>query len=270
MALFQISYHSNVLGKQIELNVILPEAHLSSDTLRRDKDGKWPMVMMLHGYTGNHTLWLRRTAIELYAQEHGIAVIMPDAGKSFYTDMVHGERYMTYIAEEVPEQVRQWFPVTRDPEHTYIAGLSMGGYGAMKIGLAYPDKFKAIGCFSGALMITQLQEEHITEDQPDFVKRLEVDLPLVYGTLGAGNDSIDDPFYLAKALKAKGIAFPELYISCGTEDFVYEQTLEFTSLLDTLEVPYERTEEAEDHNWRYWNREIDRFFSWALAQPLTD
>ena len=261
MALFNINYGSDVMNKYMGLNVILPEG----DEGVKDPDGNYAVIYLYHGYTDDQTKWCRLTSIERYANEMGIAVVMPDAGKSFYTDMAHGDPWFTYLTEEVPMHVQKWFPVTKDPEYTYIAGLSMGGYGAMKMALTYPERYKAAASFSGALAMTQMLQTKFPEEAEPWMKRLELDLPLIFGYNTDIAGSKQDVFWLAADLKAKGKKIPDLYISCGTEDFIYPASQAFDGHLSSLDIPHTFYEAPGVHEWGFWDAEVKRFLERVLA-----
>ena len=259
MALFDISYGSDVMNKYMAMKVILPEG----DEGIKDSEGKYSVVYLLHGYTDDYTKWCRLTAIERYANELGIAVVMPDAGKSFYTDMVHGDPYFTYLTEEVPAYVQKWLPITSEADFTYIAGLSMGGYGAMRIGLIYPERFKAVASFSGALAMAEMANAQLPEDAEPWLKRTEIDIPLAYGDVSKIAGSDHDLFWLASQAKALDKKLPHLYLSCGTEDFIYAHTTYFAGHLKTLEIPFNYHEEPGVHEWGIWDRQVNAFLQWA-------
>lgn len=104
------------------------------------KKSSYPVLYLLHGLSDDHTIWHRRTSIERYVSALGLAVVMPNVGKSFYTDMANGGNYFTFITEELPTLVQSYFPVSAKREDNFIAGLSMGGYGAFKVALSCPEK----------------------------------------------------------------------------------------------------------------------------------
>jgi S-formylglutathione hydrolase FrmB len=108
------------------------------------------VLYLLHGYSDDHSIWMRRTSVERYAAEHHLAVIMPAVNHSFYTNEVQGERYWDYISEELPRAMHRFFRLSDKPEDTFVAGLSMGGYGAMKLALTHPERFGAAASFCGA------------------------------------------------------------------------------------------------------------------------
>ena len=140
MAFLHCEIFSNTLDMATAVNVILPN--------EGDPD-EAPVLMLLHGLSDNASGWSRYTAVEQYAREIGIAVIMPEVQRSFYTDMVCGLPYFTYISSELPAQCRRMFGLSGRRERNYIAGLSMGGYGALKCALTFPDYYIGCGSFSG-------------------------------------------------------------------------------------------------------------------------
>lgn len=259
MALFQCNYPSAVMNKMMGLNVILPD----NEELKTDEKGKFPVVYLLHGYTDDYTMWLRMSSVERYAEEHGIAIVMPDGGKSFYADMIHGDPYFTHITEEVMANVTKWFPISTDPNYNFVAGLSMGGYGAMKVGLTCSEKFRGVASFSGALNMAEKAEETIEEATDDWLKRLSIDIPLAVGRPDQVADGPNDVFWLVSELKSKNKKIPELYISCGTDDFIYDNTVDFAKHLEKLDVAFDYYEEEnEEHTWGFWDREIDKYLKW--------
>ena len=146
MALFETRFDSQTLELSLGMNIILPE--------HPDAWKTPPAVLyLLHGLSDDHTIWSRRTAIERHAQNYPLVIVMPDVHKSFYCNMAHGSDYWSFIADELPELVQRWFNVAADPARTFVAGLSMGGYGAMKLALGRPQNFSAAASLSGALNI---------------------------------------------------------------------------------------------------------------------
>lgn len=147
MAFIQANIYSNVLEMEVNLNVILPQTTkkvigTSSEQATTDI----PVLYLLHGMGGNHSVWERRTSIERYVADYGLAVIMPSTDLDWYTDTVYDMKYWTFIAEELPEICHELFPqLTRKREKTYAAGLSMGGYGALKLGLAKSENLREVG-----------------------------------------------------------------------------------------------------------------------------
>ena len=153
MAFLQIQFFSDVLNVASTVNVILPEANQGIG-IKAAENAELPKVLyLLHGYSDDHSIWMRRTSIERYASRYRLAVVMPAVNHSFYTNEAQGEKYFDYVSQELPETVRTFFRVSSAPEDTYVAGLSMGGYGALKLALTYPERFRAAGSFSGVVDI---------------------------------------------------------------------------------------------------------------------
>ena len=143
MALAQTHIFSDVLGMSTSLHVILPQATTAQIGMVGERTaGDPPVLYLLHGLSDDDSIWLRRTSIERYAADYGIAVVMPRVERSFYQDMAHGEKYWTYLSQELPAIVAQLFRVSIRREDTFVAGLSMGGYGAMRLALAQPERHR--------------------------------------------------------------------------------------------------------------------------------
>jgi putative tributyrin esterase len=241
MALLHVNFHSNTLGMATQMDVILPQ---TADT------APYKTLYLLHGMSDDHTIWQRRTSIERYADAKGIAVVMPSTDLGWYTDMAHGLRYYTYIGEELPKICRGFFPrMSAAREDNYIAGLSMGGYGAFKFALGFPDKFAAAASLSGAIAFNGGADNN----------------PLwrnVFGDLDKFKGSENDLFWLAKKLKESGKPLPKLYIWCGTEDFLYEGNVIMRGYLNDLGYDLTYEESAGDHQWKYWDEKIQTVLDW--------
>ena len=149
MALLTWNFHSQTLGISASANVVLPQSAV-------EKGKKLPVLYLLHGLSDDHTIWQRRTSIERYVEPLGLAVVMPAVNRSFYANMAHGPRYWDFISEELPRLARSFFPLSDKRSDTFVAGLSMGGYGAFKLALSHPDRFAAAASLSGTLDIVQL------------------------------------------------------------------------------------------------------------------
>ena len=154
MALINCNYFSETLGMSTSMTVILPQqtnTQIGMNNLSKSK--LHPTLYLLHGLSDDDTIWSRRTSIERYVAPLGLAVVMPNVHKSFYTDMEYGDKYWTFLTEELPAVARSFFPLSDAREDNFVAGLSMGGYGAFKWALRHPERFAAAGSFSGALDI---------------------------------------------------------------------------------------------------------------------
>ena len=152
MALAELKFFSESLGMNTNAYVIMPQKSLNGEIGMKSTQYAQNLkcLYLLHGLSDDCSIWLRRTSIERYAQQYGICVVMPGAGRSFYTDMKYGGKYYTYIAKELPAIIHSFFNVSDKREDNYIAGLSMGGYGAMKIALKEGNYCAAAGLSSVA------------------------------------------------------------------------------------------------------------------------
>ena len=152
MAFLQIQFFSAALNVASTVNVILPEANQGIG-MGASKDERLPKVLyLLHGYSDDHSIWMRRTSVERYAANHNLAVIMPAVNHSFYCNEVYGEKYWDYVAEELPATMHRFLRLSDRPEDTYVAGLSMGGFGAILNGMRFSETFGSVISMSAALI----------------------------------------------------------------------------------------------------------------------
>ncbi len=252
MALIRCEFKSQVLDLHTSMDVILPEPLPEAPDTRRE----YPVLFLLHGLSDDHTIWGRRTSVERYVQVLPLAVVMPAVHRSFYTDMAEGGRYWTFISEEVPRVARHFFPLSGAREHTFVAGLSMGGYGAFKLALTHPEQYAAAASLSGALDVATEVQTHA--DDPAWTAELR----RIFGPLEALPGGRNDLRYLANELVKSGAPRPMLYQCCGTEDFLYTQNTRFRAHAASigLEVLYE--EGPGEHVWAYWDQQIQHVLDW--------
>lgn len=257
MAFIQCDFYSDVLGLSTSMNVILPQNTNSQIGMENNAIGdRYPVLYLLHGLSDDHTIWQRRTSIERYVAPLGLAVVMPAVHRSFYTDMEKGYQYWTFISEEVPNIARQFFPISGQREDNFVAGLSMGGYGAFKIALSHPDRYAAAASLSGAVDIAAEVEEIPKDEQ------LYEEFRLLFGETENVRDSNNDLFHLIKKLKSSKEEQPYLFQCCGTEDFLYDDNIRFRDFCrqEGIEITYE--EEKGSHEWGYWDKKIQRILEW--------
>lgn len=254
MAFIQCDFRSNALGMMTQINVIIP------DKFRGVKrEGGFPVLYLLHGLSDNNSVWCRNTSIERYAENRGIIVVMPWAGKSFYSDMKYSDKVFTYISEELPNFCEQMFPVSSKREDRFVAGLSMGGYGAFKYALRKPEMYAAAASLSGALDIVGLMKR----DNLDWN-----DLPkAIYGEEGMPSDDKDDLFALLDNLVKNKVTIPKLFMICGTEDFLYEDNCNFAKHIEELGVDAKIRWESGEHEWGFWDKYIQEVLEWL---PLSE
>jgi len=261
MAFIQCDFFSDVLGLSCSMNVILPQTtqrQIGMDG-KSHTGGRHPTLYLLHGLSDDHTIWMRRTSIERYVADRGIAVVMPAVGRSFYANQVHGLRYFDFVADELPRIARSFFPLSDACADNYVAGLSMGGYGAFKIALTYPERFCAAASLSGALDLGARDKRSAQDTQ------WRAELNASFGDISKVQGSENDVFHLAAMRKREG-RLPRLYCCCGTEDFIYADSVKFRDFAQSEGIDLTYEEGPGQHNWAYWDLMIQRVLDW-MVQP---
>jgi S-formylglutathione hydrolase FrmB len=212
MVLIQCEFFSEVLGLSSAMTVILPQATTTQIGLSGRVRGEvHPTLYLLHGMSDAHTIWVRRTSLERYVAPLGLAVVMPSVHRSFYTNMVHGGNDWTFISEELPMLDRSFFPLAPQREGKFVAGLSMGGYGAFKWALSHPERFAAAASLSGPLdLVSRLK----TPQDPERLAERQ----RIFGDLKTLEGSAHNLYALDRAVVSSGSLPPQLYQCCGTED----------------------------------------------------
>ncbi|GAA3404523.1 alpha/beta hydrolase family protein [Paenibacillus hodogayensis] len=243
MAFIQCNFSSRTLQVGVSVNVLLPDPKPD-----QPEDYKYPTVYLLHGLSDDHTAWMRWTSLERYARNKEVAIVMPAVNRSFYTDMVGGYPYWTFVSEELLDVTRAMFPLSRKREETFAAGLSMGGYGAFKLALRRPDLFAAAASLSGALDIA---------NKPNWGR----DFAYIFGE-GSTVPPEDDLLKLAEQVAAGEGPKPKLFQACGTEDFLYEANQAFLQHARSLKLDLHYEEGPGNHNWEYWDKYIGRVLDW--------
>lgn len=257
MALLHVDFFSDVLGMCTQMDVILPENTRGQIGMEgRAGAGRLKTLYLLHGMSDDHTIWQRRTSIERYAAPLGLAVVMPAAHLSSYADMAHGQKFFTYIADELPRKMREFFGFSHRREDNYIAGLSMGGAGCLKIGLARPDKFSAIGCFSAGAS----NFRRANADNPRYAKR---QLMVYDGRTLEGTE--EDVLGNARRLVEAGGPFPRIYHACGEDDFLKDNahaTRDFFQSIEGNPFDYVYEENPGAHTWEFWDEHVQHFLKY--------
>lgn len=272
MALFDIKLFSTSLWTHTDVRVVLPtpnEPFESEDTPYYKDGKKYQVLYLLHGMFGDCTVWTRNTGIERYAQAKNLCVVSASVTNSCYIDMVHGGstrgQFMTYMLDELPKFIQYTFPVSKKREDTFIAGISMGGYGTFRLALERPEQFQAAASLSGGLdMVNRVKNPQISGGP-----KATIDYGSIFGdTVVEGSDN--DLFALLEK-RAKEGNLPQLYMCCGTEDFLYDANQRFRKHADELGVEITYDESPGIHNWDYWDPQIRKVLDWLpLAGTLVD
>lgn len=258
MSLVHMNFESQYLGNNYEFSIILPDKPRRVHPKDFYGSGrKYKVLWLLHGTFGDHTDWLRKSNIELYACERDLIVVMPSAMNSNYSNWPNfgmGYAMFDFLTEELMPLVYNWFPASDKREDNFIAGLSMGGGGAIKYAVNHPDKFAAAAILSSCPR--NLREIDL-ETAP---QRTKVSI-MNAGGLDAYINSYENSWDKLPHLIAKG-NLPRLYFACGTEDFLYDDFKKFRRYAEEIgldakfeEIPGYR------HEWRFWDLTIQHALS---------
>ena len=254
MAFMHCRLHSKELKKAVEVNVVYPTASGTPDKL----------LYLLHGLSDDASIWMRRTSVERYAERRNIAVVMPDGGRGFYTDAVSGERYWSYISEELPALMHGIFKLPERRKDTFAAGLSMGGYGALKLGLRCPGRFAAVGALSAVTDVKYRLRAADTEAWRTELRR-------IFG--GGSRLAADgnDLFALAGDATGSGKRLPKIISFCGTEDRLLRDNRKFAAHLRRLNYPeFYAYERPGAHTWEFWDAHITEVLDFFISGRLPE
>lgn len=215
-------------------------------------------LYLLHGAGDNASTWHRLTTIEQYAAQYGCTVIMPGVNRSYYTDMSYGLDYFSYVTQELPNLCSRFLKFNTDPEKTFVAGLSMGGYGALKCALTFPERYSKVVSLSGVTDIQRrlrdpaMTPELIREMQGVFGEQLQV-------------EPQDDIYALAAKLLQDGRKQPSLLACCGSEDPFVQMNREFARYMSTTAFNYRYVETPGTHDWRFWEQHLKTTFEFLFG-----
>lgn len=258
MALMQLNFQSEYLQGNTTVSVILPDKPWGADPKEfYGQDRRYKVLWLLHGTYGDHTDWLRKSNIELYACERDLAVVMPTALNSNYANWEKfsiGYNMYDFLTEELMPLVYHWLPVSDRREDNYIAGLSMGGRGTCVYAFNHPERF------AGAAILSQVPRdiEWDREKNPDFFKRTQISIDN-RGGLKEYLASYENTWRVLDEAVAKGVDLPKLYFACGKDDMLYEGFLHFKAHAQQigLEAAFEEIE-GYRHEWRFWDLTIEK------------
>jgi putative tributyrin esterase len=234
---------SHLGGMTVGFNIILPRDYAISER-------RYPVLYLLHGYTDHYPAWVSYTNLTQYARGFQQIIVMPEGDNGFYTNSYADANlaWEDFVILDLIPYVDGHYRTVASRQGRAIAGLSMGGYGALKLGLKYPRMFSAVASMSGATAAARPMREAI--DDEVFRKLVES----VFGPTDNPDRAQNDPFELVA--KVPRDELPQLYISIGSEDFLLEENREFVRLLAKLKIPYEYHEVPGKHEWAVWDREI--------------
>ena len=246
MAQLHCEFYSEAMRMATAVEVYLPD---------KGELGRKKTVYLLHGLSDNCSAWSRYTALERYADQAGVAVVMPEVQRSFYCDTASGMDYFRYISGELPQMCAHFFGLSQEREQTYIMGLSMGGFGALKCALTYPQRYAGCGSFSGALRMESSVLCNV-------LKREE--LTAITGqTDGAGPEN--DLWRLARMAEN----CPPIYLSCGEQDRLYPVNQAFAEHLRDVGVDFRFDHRPGTHSWEFWDQSVRDCFHFFFGDDAT-
>lgn len=256
MAIFRGTIRSKSLDMDTGLTVALPY-----DRPAQDQQAPCKVVYLLHGMSENNEAWTRFSNVERYARDLGLALVMPEVQRSFYIDALSGLRYFTYVTEELTALCSEMFRISDKREDTAVAGLSMGGYGALRCGLSRPDLYGACASFSGALDLRRLGDE----------LKAQRDEALLREFRGVAGEDLTitpdmDVFHLANAAtQLSPAARPRIFMTCGEQDFVFRDSVRMKDHLESIGLEFTYRQWPGDHDWPFWDESVKQFLSWLVS-----
>ncbi len=263
MALIDLNFESQYLGGNTEVSIFMPDRSRAVDNKDFFQSGKkYKVLWLLHGTHGDHTDWLRKSKVEVYSRERELIVVMPSALNSNYGDwpgFATGFDMFRMITEELVPLVHNWLPASDKPEDNFVAGLSMGGGGALKFALNCPEIFGA-----GAVLSYAPMDLDSLSDEEMFTRAMGGDTArLMNGVNNAGGiqaykDSMENSWRQVIALHEAG-KLPKLYFCIGTEDFLYDYYTAFKAMCQekNMNIKFEE-EPGMGHEWRFWDPYIEK------------
>jgi len=261
MAFAQISFLSGSLMRNVTFSAVIPIDKQSFPFIQEKEKKPLKTLYLLHGIFGHYMDWIIDSRIQSLAQEKNLAVIMPSGENKFYVDIEASlDMYGVFIGEELVNFTRELFPLSHNRKDTFIAGLSMGGYGAIRNGLKYADTFGYIAGLSSALIQDEVLASTYEVKQSPFGNRKYYES--VFGDIDKLPGSDMDVCALVKKRLTEKKPIPKMYIACGTEDSLLANNRSFRDFLFQNNVPVDYVEGPGDHNWAFWNTYIEKVLDW--------
>ena len=267
MALMQATFYSAALMRTVTVNVLMPTDRFAIGSSIPMENRPKKTLYLLHGVMGSFGDWVNRTRVEQLSSAHDLAVVMPSGDNKFYCDSeISGDRYGTFIAEELVLFTRDTFNLSRKREDTYIGGLSMGGFGALTNALRHPETFSRVCAFSSALIKDKILSS-VEEPGHDLFTRTQY--CTMFGLKRIEDFAGSDRDYeaLAEKLAASGKQKPLIYMACGRQDTLFDVNTAYRDKLRALGYDVTWTEIDGVHEWRVWDDRLEDALNWL---PLDD
>lgn len=252
MAHIQLDYFSQVLKRETHLQIIHP-------TPGPSVSGPYPVLYLLHGLMVDETAWLRYSMLEEYLRDKKLIVVMPNGGRSYYLKQKNGEDYSRFLTKEIPQLIKSMFDISEKRADTFIAGMSMGGYGALHAGLSHTKKYGKVASISGTLDSQAVFENKNHALRPHEIRR-------IFGEEDPKGGK-NDLFYLADKLTDTPDASPDIFVLCGKEDELYQENTKFVEQFQE-KLPIKASFSQGNHDFYYWNQAIAELLDWLALDSL--
>lgn len=261
MAFMEVNFYSNSLMRTATVNVIIP-TDKRTGLGQLAAPAEFPVLYLLHGILGNYTDWVNGTTVQAIADTYNLCVVMPSGDNKFYVDSSQsGDKYGTFISEELPDFIERTFPVSRKREDTFLAGLSMGGFGSAVNGLKHPEKFSCLGLFSAALIKNQILNSR-DEDVKDLLTKKNYEVMFDLEDAKDYEGSVNDYDLLAEKAAENAQELPKIWMACGTEDSLHGADEAFAKKLKKLGYDVTWSDWKGKHDWIFWQECIEKFIPW--------
>ena len=247
-----VQFKSKLVGAVLPYKVVLPAAYA---TKGKEPAARYPVLYLLHGFTGHYDNWLSKTKLAEYASLYNFIIITPEGNNGWYTDSATrpGDKYESYIVQELIPDVQSRYRTIESREGRAIAGLSMGGYGALKFGVKYPQMFAFAASLSGALDAAVWTEN----DLRNFGTDLPRSIMETFGPSGSPVRTANDLTRLVREFPAERLKeLPYFYLDCGTEDGLLQFSRNLSALFVERKIPHEFRQLPGTHNWDYWDEQV--------------
>lgn len=267
MANARMEFFSLELARSVAFRIVLPN-DVQQDFVKDSPHFQRPMktLYLLHGYSGCSSDWMYNSLMTDLAGKYNLAIILPEGENSFYLDEpATGRKFATYVGKELVDYTRKTFGLSDKRKDTLVGGFSMGGYGALHTGLAYPETFGGIAALSSALIVYELHT--LKPGENNGVANYEY-FNMVFGDLVESARTDNNPEVQIEKLLAGGKQIPAIYQTIGTEDFLYSCNQRLRAFLEKLDINYKYEEEPGIHDFVFWNKAIVKAVQWLLRDEL--
>lgn len=260
MALIHVSTYAEALRRNTEFHVLIPDREPGFVQTA-------PVLVLLHGWAGNRHDWLLGSEIARHVQERGFIAVLPSGGNHFYLDDEETEeRHSRWLVDELPTTLGALFGIVWDRKRCYLGGYSMGGYGALRNGLAFPERFAGVIALSSALITAEIAALRPGDRTPyagyGYYRQ-------VFGPLKSLLGSDRDVEALAARFAAKPQACPRLYLACGTEDFLLEPNRSLLKRLREVGLAHTAVEVPGGHDFAFWNQQLAHGVAWMFEDSAS-